>query len=227
MVALNRGPLLEGPPPLPPLAPEQVAQLLAAGAALVDGRSAQEFDAAAIPGALCLPLDRPGVGTKAAWLLEPGRPIVVVAADDRAADRLAARLAAVGIMDVVGRLAGGIEAWTAARRPVASVRTVGVDDAARLLEQDAAVLVDVRDAKERAADPGPAGSLHIPWREGAVRAAEVRTGGRPIIVACTSGARTPTAASLFVRTGGVPVLRIAVGGIPELRARLERAMVAA
>ena len=120
VVELNRGPLLAGPPPLLPLAPERVAQLLAEGAAVVDGRSAPEFDRAAIPGSLCLPLDRPGVGTKAAWLLEPGRPVVVVAADDCAGERLAARLAAVGIASRVGRLAGGIEAWAAEPRPLAS-----------------------------------------------------------------------------------------------------------
>ena len=116
-----------------PLAPERVARLLAEGAAVVDGRSAPEFDRAAIPGSLCLPLDRPGVGTKAAWLLERDRPVVVVAADDCAGDRLAARLAAVGIASVVGRLGGGVEAWAAEPRPLTSVRTVDVKAAARLL----------------------------------------------------------------------------------------------
>ena len=123
---------------------------------------------------------------------------------------------------VVGRLVGGVEAWAAEPRPLTSVRTVDVKAAARLLEQDAAVLVDVRDASERAADPGPAGSLHIPWREGAARAVEARAGGRPIVVACASGARTPTAASLFVHPDGPPVLRIATGGAADVRARLDR-----
>ena len=227
VVELNRGPLLEGPPPLPPLPPERVARLLAEGCAVVDGRSAPEFDAVAIPGSLCLPLDRPGVGTKAAWLLAPGQPVVVVAGDADGADRLAARLAAVGISNVLGRLAGGIDAWRAGPRPVASVTAVDVETAARLLAQHAAVLVDVRDESERAADPGPAGSLNIPWREGAARAAEARAGGRPILVACASGARTPTAASVFVHADGPPVLRLAAGGAAELRARLERARAAA
>ncbi|HWB21938.1 MAG TPA: MBL fold metallo-hydrolase [Gaiellaceae bacterium] len=223
VVELNRGPLLLEPAPLTALGVDEVQRLVERGAAIVDGRDACAFDDASIPGSLCLPLGSSGVGTRAAWVLGHATPLVLVAEDEAQAHRLAAKLAAVGLIDVRGRLAGGIEAWKARGRPLVSTQRIDVHGAVDLLARDEAVLVDIRDASERAAGPVVGGSLHIPWRELPLRAHEAQENGRAIIVACASGARTPTAASLLTSLTGPPVLRIASGGVADVVVELRSA----
>jgi hydroxyacylglutathione hydrolase len=217
VVELNRGPLIGEPPTLQALGVDEIQSLFLAGAAIVDGRSATGFDEANIPGSLCLPLDRPGVGTRAAWLLDSTRPLVLVAANEAQAHVLAARLAAVGLLDVAGWLAGGLKAWQARGQSLGSVERVDVEVAAKLVHEQAAVLVDVRDPDEWEAGVVE-GSMCIPWRELRRREREVQTSGKPILVACASGGRTATAASVLARAGGPPVLRLAEGGIADLSA---------
>jgi glyoxylase-like metal-dependent hydrolase (beta-lactamase superfamily II)/rhodanese-related sulfurtransferase len=216
VVELNRGKLIADPSPLSALEPAAVDQLLRAGASIVDGRSAEAFDASSITGSLCLPLQRPGVGTKAAWLLDPEAPLVLVADDAARAAQLASRLAAVGLFDTRGYLTADIGAWRAEGLPINVVRRVTAGQAAELLARDAAVLLDVRDPDEHA-QIAVLNSLHVPWRELPRRAAEIRDLGKPIVVGCASGRRTATAASLVASVSGPPVLRLANEGIASLQ----------
>jgi len=220
VVELNRGPLLERPAPLRPLAVDEVQSLLERGGAIVDGRSAEAFDEAAIPGSLCLPLDRPGVGTRAAWLLGRDQPLVALAASAEQAEELATRLAAVGLLALRGWLAGGVEAWRAHGGPLARIGRVDVARAVELVE-DGAVLLDVRDAGEAAPRP-LAGTLRIPWRELRSRAGELRSSGRAIVVGCASGRRTPIAASLLGASGGPALFRLVDGSVAEVEQGLLR-----
>jgi hydroxyacylglutathione hydrolase len=185
-----------------------------AGALLLDGRMAEEFDAASIPGSLSIPLDIAGVGNRAAWFAA-GRRIVLNAADESGVRLLAQRLHAVGLFDIVGLLDGGIGRWREAGNDVGTTRRIGADELARLLRDGAVTLVDLRDEDEFELAHVP-GSVHIPWRELPERSAEAVEPGKPVIVACATGRRTPTAASALVQAGGPPVLRLAEGGIPDL-----------
>lgn len=138
VVQLNRGPLLRGVDELRSLGFKEVEHLLARGAVIIDGRSAAAFDEASIPGSICLPLGAPGVGSRAAWLVERDRPIVLVAADHAAAGVLARRLGAVGLLDVRGRLAGGVGAWRARGRQAARIERLDAGSAARQLARGSA-----------------------------------------------------------------------------------------
>jgi glyoxylase-like metal-dependent hydrolase (beta-lactamase superfamily II)/rhodanese-related sulfurtransferase len=214
VVALNRSAAALVAGPLAQLSPHRVRELLAADALLVDGRTADDFDAGSLPGSLSIPLDIAGVGNRAAWFAADRR-IVVNAANAEEACVLAKRLAAVGLVDVAGMLAGGIDAWRRAGFPVVRMNRVGVGELAQLLRDDAVTLVDLRDDDEYALGHVP-GSLHIPWREVSGRSPDAVASGKPVVVACASGRRTPVAASALARPGGPRVLRLAEGGIGDL-----------
>jgi hydroxyacylglutathione hydrolase len=200
--------------PLPSLAVDEVAGLIAAGATLIDGRSLAASDAAGIPGAVSIPAAEPGAGTRAAWFCRPGQVVLVTADDDAAAAALAAGLAAVGLT-VRGSLRGGVDAWRAAGFLTAEIRAVDAETLAGLLWDDSVVLVDVRDDDERRARHVP-GSIHVPWREIGSRYEEAAADGRPVVVACATGRRAAVAASVLRRSGGPRVLRLAGAGIADL-----------
>src|ERR671929_358314 len=80
IVELNRGPLVTQSVALEPLAPAGAKALLDAGAALLDGREPREVDAVHVPGSLSVTQTHSGVGTRAAWVVEPDADLVVLAA---------------------------------------------------------------------------------------------------------------------------------------------------
>ena len=115
-VAINRegAPPLAGRPLPPALTPAEVEERQRAGAQLLDVRTAAAFGAGHVPGSWSIGLG----GQFASWagsLVDPRRPIVIVAEDEGGAAEAALRLARVGLENVTGYLAGGIEAWFDAR----------------------------------------------------------------------------------------------------------------
>jgi rhodanese-related sulfurtransferase len=208
------------------LGPPEVAGLQAEGAAVLDGRPAEAFDAGAIRGSLSLPLEQPGVGTRAAWTVDPGAPVVAVGDDVPDALELVGRLEAVGFLDVRGVLAGGVDAWIAEGRAIAQTQRLDLDEVAARLRDGSVTLVDLRDDCEYQEISVP-GSLHVPWRELRERAPEILAAGDDLVVACATGRRTPLGASILAREGNAPVARIAEGGVPDLAALLEGRSLAA
>lgn len=186
-------------------------QLVRDRACLVDGRPAEVFGRGAIRGAISLPLDQPGVGTRAAWLAGD-RPLVLIAEDRSAVRRLAGRLAAVGLSDVRGYLVGGPDDWRRGGFPVIEIAEVGVEAAARLVRAGKVTLVDIRDRDEQVDGTVP-GSLLLPWRDLPGHADELAGGDRPILVACATGRRTSMAASVIASATTRPVSRVVDGGI--------------
>src|SRR5207237_5402541 len=92
------------------LTPEQVAQQIEARAVLLDVRTAAEFGAAHVPGALNVGLG----GQFAIWagsLIAPTAPIIIVADDEAQVDESVMRLARVGLENVRGYLRGSVAAW--------------------------------------------------------------------------------------------------------------------
>ncbi|WCB92895.1 Hydroxyacylglutathione hydrolase [Baekduia alba] len=209
IVALNRGPLHTGRPPLEPLTPRQVAAEQAAGALVIDVRTDLQFDDAHIPGAICNPAVRAGFGTKLAWVADRDRDVILVGRDDEDAKAAAALSAAVGIARIGGYLAGGMTSWREDQRPTASVRRV---DVATLHAQGGgAQILDVRERREW--DAGHiAGAVHMPYHD----IAGVPDGldpNQPIAAICASGQRSAVAASLLLRAGATQVLHVAGGGV--------------
>jgi hydroxyacylglutathione hydrolase len=216
IVALNRGPLLAVPPAPVPLAPARLAALADEGVAVLDARDPREFDGAHVPGSLNVTAATTGFGTRAAWAVEPGAPVALVTGGDSGPEALAELLAAVGLRNVRGHLAGGIGAWREAGRPLATTPALDVATLAARLRAGEVALLDVRERDEWKAGHVP-GSLHVPFhelRDG--RVAELEQAGRPLAVACTSGVRSALAASLLRRAGVDGVVHVADGGVEQL-----------
>jgi hydroxyacylglutathione hydrolase len=218
IVELNRGPLLTAATRLEPLAPERASELVKTGATLIDGRDPREYDAAHAPGSLNVTMTHSGVGTRAAWVVEPESEVVVVAASDADARRLSRLLEAVGFRAIAGYVAGGIGAWRSARLETEATHAIDVKGLAERLWDDEAVLLDVREDDEW--NRGHVeGSIHVPYHE--LRdglPAAVRQADKPLAVACSAGNRSSLAASLLRRSGIENVVHVADGGIADLAA---------
>ena len=183
IVELNRGPFLDAqnePPELP--APPEDAQVL-------DVRPFDDFAAGHFGGALSVPLSGSRFSTKAAFVLEPGRPVVVAATDDDEAAAAVRGLRSVGVLDIPGYVLGsGPE----------TLDVVAMEELEDLLAEGAE-LIDVREKDER--DAGYiAGSRNVPYRLLALGEADLPR-DRPIVTICETGPRATIAASLLSARG--------------------------
>jgi hydroxyacylglutathione hydrolase len=216
IVELNRGPLVKRTSTLEPLAPRRVHELLGEDAVLLDGREPREYDAAHVPGSINVTMVKAAVGTRAAWVVEPDTPVVVTAAGEADAKRMAAMLEAVGFRKVVGHLAGGIGAWREAGLEVTSTPAIDIEELARGLRAGELELLDVREGDEWEAGH-VRGSLHLPYhelRDGVPD--ELRRNGKPLAIACSAGNRSSIAASLLRRAGIDDLRHVAPGGVADL-----------
>jgi hydroxyacylglutathione hydrolase len=215
IVELNRGPLLTEAAILDPLVPARVKEIVEAGATVLDGRSPREFDGLYVPGAINVTMARSAVGTRAAWVVDADSDVVVTAATDDEAIRMARLLEAVGFRSFLGYLAGGVAAWQEAGLQTASTPAIDTHELAGRLRSDDVALLDVREDDEWQ-EGHVAGSIHVPYhelRDGAP--AEVRN-GRELVVACSVGNRSSIAASLLKRSGIDNLVHVADGGIADL-----------
>jgi len=215
IVALNRGPLVAETTALEPLVPAGAQALLDAGAVLVDGREPREFDAVHVPGSLSVTQAHSGVGTRAAWVVEPDADVVVLAASDADARGLARNLEAIGFRSLKGFVAGGIGAWQAAGLETASTPAIDPAGLAHRLAVGDVMLLDVREDDEWA-EGHVDGSLHVPYHElrDGVPAGVPRD--KPVAVACAAGNRSSLAASLLRRAGLENVIHVTDGGVQDL-----------
>src|SRR5205814_1446751 len=127
-------------------------------------REPREFDAVHAPGSLNVAQTHAGVGTRAAWVVEPDADVVVLAASDEDARALARNLEAIGFRSLKGFVAGGIGAWQAAGLDTASTPAIDPAELARRLAAGGLTLLDVREDDEW--DEGHVeGSLHVPYHE--------------------------------------------------------------
>jgi rhodanese-related sulfurtransferase len=215
IVELNRGPLLRHAAPLEALAPARVEELVRAGATLLDGREPREFNAASVPGSISVTMVKAAVGTRAAWVVEPESDVIVNASGEREAQRMARMLEAVGFRKVRGYLAGGIAAWEASGRPIATTPSIDVPTLAERLRAGEVALLDVREADEWREGHVP-GSAHVPYHELRDGPDGVPRTGKPLAVACSAGNRSSLAASLLRRFGIDDVVHVADGGVADL-----------
>jgi rhodanese-related sulfurtransferase len=183
----RRGPTrYDSLPQLAVLTTEALDQLITNGAAVVDARPAARFATGHIPGALSDTL-RPVFGTWLGWLVEPNRQLVFVLDDDQDRDDLVRQCLDVGHENLVGELAGGMQAWKEAGRPVRTISFVNANDAA-------GQIIDVRQANEYASGHVP-GAVNIELE--AVSKTDIANG--PITLMCGHGERAMTGASILAR----------------------------
>ena len=201
IVALNRGPFLG--------APEPVAKLAAAGGATVlDVRPAREFVAGHLPGALSVPLDGSGFATKAAFVLSPEEPVAIYGRSQEQAERAAAGLRAVGLLDLAGFVTNG--------DPAERLAPVELDELERLVAAGSVDVLDVREPGERDEGYIP-GSRNVPYRL-VRRCVEDLRGVRPLVTICESGSRAVVAASVLA-AAGVEARPVLQGGVQDWQAR--------
>jgi len=179
------------------------------GAHLLDARDPADFAAGHLAGSVNISLG----GRFAEWagtlLAPPTCPIVIVASPGQEA-QAAIRLGRVGFDNVLGYLAGGIEAVTDRPDLVRRVKRVTAEALRETLESEAIPIVDVRTQTEWRTEAIP-GSVNVPLHELSRRLAEIPVAPR-IVVHCQTGLRSSTAASLLARAGRAGVVDL-VGGI--------------
>jgi hydroxyacylglutathione hydrolase len=218
IVELNRGPLLTEAAALDALTPARVSEILDAGATLLDGRSPREFDATHVPGSINVTMIRAAVGTRAAWIVDPDRDVVVTAGTDDEARRMGRLLEAVGFRSLRGILSGGVAAWRQAGLETGSIPAIDVPELAERLRRGDVELLDVRDDDEWE-EGHVEGSVHIPYhdlRDGVP--ASLRVTEHECVVACSVGNRSSIAVSLLRRAGVEGLIHVADGGVADLKA---------
>jgi hydroxyacylglutathione hydrolase len=177
--------------------PHDVADRQTTGALVIDARSPEAFGEGHIPGAVSL-----GLGSSfaiwAGWLTPYDRELILVLDQDQQLDEARTELRRIGLDRVVGYLKGGMAAWRAGGREVATLPQMSVREVARHLAAppNGLVVIDVRDATEwtRGHIPGavnrPAGEI-AQGTSAPVKAAE------HVAVVCGTGYRSTVAASLL------------------------------
>lgn len=205
---VNRaGPQVHGPtpPPLPQLGLEAFDAAVADGAEVVDVRQIDRFAAGHVPGSLSNPW-RAQFATWLGWLVGRERPVVFVA--DGIVDRhdLVWAALTVGFEHVVGELAGGVDTWRDAGRPLATTLLLDAADAT------GRQVLDIRQRSEFASGHVP-GALHVEL--GALTRPADDLPDTSLLVHCGHGERAMSAASLLQRAGHADVAVLA-GGPGEL-----------
>lgn len=206
MRSLNQaGAPLVGPhPPAPAVLDlEEFDTWAAQGALVIDLRPAAEFRAGHLPASVAAGSDG-NVSGWIGWLVGPERPLVLVAgggAEGEAQVAEAARqLFRIGYDRVVGALGGGLAAWVAAGRPLASYETTTAAGLAKRLDDDETIaVVDVREAAEWHAGHVP-GSVNLPVHDIPAATPELPR-GVPLAVHCGHDYRATLGASLLERAG--------------------------
>ena len=221
VAAMNR----EGPPaeassgPVAELSPARFAQIVSAGAWVVDARNRYEFADAHIPGSLNLePSDL--FTTQVGSLVPFGTQIALIVDqhDGGVVGDLANECFRIGY-SVAGVLGGGIGGWSEAGL---ELQSYPASDILELFEEASRghvpQIIDVRDPVEWREGTLP-GSATVSISGLAEHASELRqlwanpSDGR-LNVACTGGARAAVAASYLAKYG-IPVRVVLGGGIPD------------
>jgi hydroxyacylglutathione hydrolase len=186
---------------LAPLPVSEVDRLRADAALVVDIRPVPDYAAAHVPGSLSIPL-RDQFASWLGWLADPDRAVVLVANSEQDLADAVWQAVKVGFDQLVGVLDGGMNAWAAAGRPVASTELVGPDQLAGRR------ILDIRQDAEFAAGHVP-GAEHVEL--GSLAAVADRLENGPTVVMCGHGERAAGAASLLERAGHRD-LAVLVGG---------------
>jgi rhodanese-related sulfurtransferase/glyoxylase-like metal-dependent hydrolase (beta-lactamase superfamily II) len=188
---------------LEPMAPAVVASAQASGATVLDVRPVSSFATAHPAGALSIPL-RPAFASWLGWLAPHDQPLVLLREADQDLDEVLWQAAKIGYDNIVGELAGGFDAWSAAGLPTAVVPLIEATPI------DGVRVLDIRQEAEFRAGHVP-GALNIEL--GDLPGTLGRLTDAPTVVMCGHGERAMGAASLMAGQGFTQVT-VLIGG-PE------------
>jgi len=212
---------LSGLPKPEPLSPDEVREISQHGCVVLDVRTAAEFGAAHVPGSLNIGLG----GQFASWagsLIPITAPIVIVADSEAQIEEAQIRLARVGLENIKGFLAGGVDGWRAAGLAVSAVPQISVDELKNLIEtQEGLQVIDVRRPAEY--DGG-----HAP-RAVTAPLAKFRemlptlglNPDRPSAIICAGGYRSSAATSIAQQLGFTNLLNVTGGTTAWVKAGYE------
>jgi hydroxyacylglutathione hydrolase len=193
----------------------RLAELLAAGALVVDTRSAADFAARHVPGTINIPLDK-SFSTWAGWLVPFDRDFHLMVDDRRpgAADEAMRDLSMIGLDRLAGYFgSGAIDTWVDGGGTVGAIPQITVVELRARL--GGVTVLDVRGRGEWDAGHLP-GAQNIPLGYLADHLVEVRA-DETVVLQCQSGARSAIASSVLRAHGRTNVVNLA-GGYAEWHA---------
>ena len=188
VVELNRGPLLGEP------VRARTVTLPAADAQVLDVRDGASFADGHLGGSFNDSVAVSGFGNRCGFALDPEREVVIVAATHEQADDAVRKLAAVGFTQLA-EVGFGIDSAHSLER----FEPIGLVTMGQLADKGELQVVDVREASEQS--ELATGALAVPYRLLAEADLSSLDPARPTAVVCSTGTRTPLAASLLARRG--------------------------
>ena len=217
---------LSGLPKPQPLSPDQVRDFGHHGCVVLDVRNAGEFGSGHVPGSLNIGLG----GQFASWagsLIPITAPIVIVANSDDQVEEAQIRLARVGLENIKGFLAGGMDGWRAAGFEVEEVPQISVEKLKELIDaQEDLQIIDVRRPAEYASGHAP-GAVTAPlakFRESLLSLGLDPDG--PSAIICAGGYRSSAATSIAQQLGFTNLLNVTGGTTAWIKAGYEVEMPA-
>jgi hydroxyacylglutathione hydrolase len=192
------------------LAVNDIAAQQADGAHLLDVRSAVDFGAAHIPGAINVHLDGGQFQNRVGLVFPPGARLVLITSSDPEARRTVDALAVIGFTNIDGYVTGGMPRWEQSGLDYESTTGITVHELNERIDTDPTLqLLDVRERSE--------------WQEGHIESAscvpfyKVREAAgsldphRPSALICAGGTRSMIAASILQKLGFTTVLNVEGG----------------
>lgn len=195
------GPKGNGAQPVAALPPEQFAKAAERqDGVVIDTRQMLAFGGGHIPGALNFGAAG-HLAIQAGWMLDPGRPLLLVLDKDAQLEAVVTELARTGFTRFGGYLAGGMTAWENAGLPLQSLPQLHVRDLAKEVDMDSRRLtvLDVRAPHEWDSGHVP-GAMHVFLPELPKSLSRIDK-TQPVAVYCDSGYRASIAASLLQAHG--------------------------
>ena len=170
---------------------------------LIDTRTMLGFGGGHIPGALNIG-GSPMLSIWAGWLLDPGKPLLLVLEKDSGLEQVVTFFIRTGYTKFAGYLVGGMKNWDNAGFPIATVPQMNVHEVQAANGE--VQIFDVRTTDEWKGDHIPgAHHLFLPdLREKAAKFAKTT----PTAVYCDSGYRASLAASILKQEGYTDVRNI-------------------
>ena len=204
-------------PALPAVEPAELKALLEEGGIALDVRPGEQFAAGHVPGSVNIALSGQFASWAGALLGLAARP-VLIAESLEAVSEARMRLARIGLEDARGYLRGGIDAWSHAGLPVATLPQISVEVLTDRLQGNGLQVLDVRREPEWEAGHIP-GATWWPLDNFKVAPPEVDR-DLPIAVHCKGGYRSMIACSLLQRAGFQNVVNVTGGFDAWLEAKL-------